>query len=50
MDPFFQNGRILLDTFGEFFWTKMQCWTKGRRSAAVAEDFRPTATATVAEV
>ena len=27
-----------------------QCWTEGRRSTAVAEDFRPTATATVAEV
>ena len=27
-----------------------QCWTEGRRSTAVAEDLRPTATATVAEV
>ena len=27
-----------------------QCWTEGRSSTAVAEDFRPTATATVAEV
>ena len=27
-----------------------QCWTVGRSSTAVAEDFRPTATATVAEV
>ena len=27
-----------------------QCWTEGRSSLAVAEDFRPTATATVAEV
>ena len=23
VDPFFQNGRILVDTFGEFWWTKM---------------------------
>ena len=29
---------------------KMQCWTEGRSSTAVAEDLRPTATATVAEV
>ena len=29
---------------------KQQCWTKGRSSTAVAEDLRPTATATVAEV
>ena len=28
----------------------MQCWTEGRSSTAVAEDLRPTATATVAEV
>ena len=28
----------------------MQCWTEGRRSTAIAEDFRPTATATVAKV
>ena len=28
----------------------VQCWTKGRSSTAVAEDLRPTATATVAEV
>jgi len=28
----------------------LQCWTEGRSSTAVAEDFRPTATATVAEV
>ncbi len=28
----------------------MQCWTEGRRSTAVAEVLRPTATATVAEV
>ena len=27
-----------------------QCWTEGRSSTAVAEDLRPTATATVAEV
>jgi hypothetical protein len=27
-----------------------QCWTQGRSSTAVAEDLRPTATATVAEV
>ena len=27
-----------------------QCWTEGRSSMAVAEDLRPTATATVAEV
>ena len=27
-----------------------QCWTEGRSSTAVAEDFRPTATATMAEV
>ena len=27
-----------------------QCWTKGRSSTAVAEDLRPTATTTVAEV
>ena len=31
------------------FWIK-QCWTEGRSSTAVAKDFRPTATATVAEV
>ena len=29
---------------------KGQCWTEGKRSTAVAEDLRPTATATVAEV
>ena len=28
----------------------IQCWTEGRSSTAVAEDLRPTATATVAEV
>ena len=28
----------------------LQCWTEGRSSTAVAEDLRPTATATVAEV
>jgi hypothetical protein len=28
----------------------MQCWTEGRSSTAVAEDLRPTAMATVAEV
>ena len=27
-----------------------QCWTEGRSSTAVAEDLRPTAMATVAEV
>ena len=27
-----------------------QCWTEGRSSTAVAEDLRPMATATVAEV
>ena len=27
-----------------------QCWTEGRSSTAVAEDFRPTATATVSKV
>ena len=32
------------------FMAYLQCWTKGRSSTAVAEDFRPTATATVAEV
>ena len=26
----------------------IQCWTEGRSSTAVAEDFSPTATATVA--
>ena len=30
--------------------TVVQCWTEGRSSTAVAEDLRPTATATVAEV
>ena len=30
--------------------SKLQCWTKGRSSTAVAEDLGPTATATVAEV
>ena len=30
--------------------TIIQCWTEGRSSTAVAEDLRPTATATVAEV
>ena len=30
--------------------TYFQCWTKGRRSTAVAEELRPTATATVAKV
>ena len=34
----------------EFFNDKSQCWTEGRSSTAVAEGFRPTATATVAEV
>ena len=29
---------------------KDQCWTEGQSSTAVAEDLRPTATATVAEV
>ena len=29
---------------------RLQCWTEGRRSTAVAEDLGPTATATVAEV
>ena len=29
---------------------KVQCWTEGRSSTAVAEDLGPTATATVAEV
>ena len=28
----------------------IQCWTEGRSSTAVAEDLRPTAMATVAEV
>ena len=28
----------------------VQCWTEGRSSTAVAEGFRPRATATVAEV
>jgi hypothetical protein len=28
----------------------IHCWTKGRSSMAVAEDLRPKATATVAEV
>ena len=28
----------------------LQCWTKGQSFTAVAEDFRRTATATVAEV
>ena len=31
-----------------FFLPSKQCWTEGRSSTAVAEDFRPTAT--VAEV
>ena len=26
--------------------TYFQCWTKGRRSTAIAQDFRPTATTT----
>ena len=30
--------------------TPHQCWTEGRSSTAVAEGFRPTAMATVAEV
>ena len=29
---------------------EIQCWTEGQRSTAVAEDLRPTAMATVAEV
>ena len=29
---------------------RYQCWTEGRSSTAVAEDLRPAATATVAEV
>ena len=29
---------------------KNQCWTEGRSSTAVAEDLRPTATVTVAEI
>ena len=32
------------------YFLKAQCWTEGRSSTAVAEDFRPTATDTVAEV
>ena len=28
----------------------MQCWTEGRSSTAKAEDLRPSATTTVAEV
>ena len=32
------------------FLSLNQCWTEGGRSTAVAEDLRPTATATVAEV
>jgi len=39
---------------GILLWTTLffvyQCWTEGRSSTAVAEDLRPTATATVAEV
>jgi hypothetical protein len=37
------GSRILLESYS-------QCWTEGRSSTAVAEDLRPTATATVAEV
>ena len=33
-----------------FLYYIQQCWTEGRSSTAVAEDLRPTATATVAEV
>ena len=32
------------------FIHQKQCWTEGRSSTAIAEDLRPTATATVAEV
>ena len=31
-------------------YIQKQCWTEGQSSTAVAEDLRPTATATVAEV
>ena len=31
-------------TFVYQFYTRVQCWTEGRSSTAVAEDFRPTAT------
>ena len=40
---FFTNISTLVSMF-------TQCWTEGRSSMAVAKDFRPTATATVAEV
>ena len=35
---------------GSFREGFQQCWTEGRSSTAVAEDLRPTATATVDEV
>ena len=34
----------------QFLDDRIQCWTEGRRSTAVAENLRPTAMATVAEV
>ena len=43
--PLLNNYLSLVDIL-----SMLQCWTKGRSSTAVAEDLRPTATATVAEV
>ena len=43
--------KIISDLLHYFMCTSLfQCWTEGRSSTAVAEDLRPTATATVAEV
>ena len=59
------NGRVILPyyihtlkfiysekatKFCKIFTLLLQCWTEGRSSTAVAEDFRPTATVTVDEV
>ena len=53
----FQVFLVIVELFGLTYvsflldqTTNLQCWTEGRSSTAVAEDFRPTATATVAEV
>ena len=44
------NNAMLLSNLFSSCIIPQQCWTEGRSSTAVAEDFRPTATATVAEV
>ena len=50
MRPHIDEENVLKRKKNMFKMTKYQCWTEGRSSTAVAEDLRPTATATVAEV